>query len=437
MERISLVGTTWRTGGQDVLDRSTVPDAARDEALPRIARALGSNELLYLATCHRVEVAFVAEEPAAVASARRALWSALGLPPSCGDAEHHFRAWSGEGAVEHLFMVAAGLDSARVGETEIAGQVRRALDRSASLGLLGPRLKRAGEEALRLARRIHRTTRVGEGALSLASIALDHVRDRLDGRGGAVALIGVSPMTRRCAFDLAADGVPFVVVNRTFDRAASLCADVRAGAARPLDEFRERPDPVEAVVLATNAPGPVLGRAALERLAGLAPSGAPPLLVDLGVPANVAPADAAAAGLPRIGMNEIADETARTRDGRLRESADARVLVDEALAAFRRDAAERTLEPLIAALHRRYRHTADEGVERLLKRLSQLAPSDEAVLCEWARTLAARFAHIPCRGLRNLAAEWGTDPVGTFFRDVDERLLGEVREHLPPRRGPV
>ena len=63
MERISLVGLTWQAGGRELLDRSTIPEAARADALPRLAHALATDELLYLATCNRVEVAFVADNP--------------------------------------------------------------------------------------------------------------------------------------------------------------------------------------------------------------------------------------------------------------------------------------------------------------------------------------------------------------------------------------
>lgn len=432
MERISLIGLTWQAAGPDLLARCTLPEDQRAEALPRLAEALGSEELVYLATCNRVEVAFVSAGPDHLRQGRRILWEVLqGRPPERGEAERRLHAWAGEGAVEHLFLVAAGLDSARVGETEIAGQLRRALDRSDDLGLLGPRLAMAGREALRVARRIHATTRVGEGSTSLAGIALERVRDHLVQAPGRVALVGVSPMTRRCAATLAAEGTPFLVVNRTVAKAEALCAEVGAGEARALETFAAQPDPVAALVLAVGAAGPVLGRATLERLAGRSPSGAAPLLVDLGIPANVAPQDADAAGLPRVGMDAINAEAARSRDRRLRESAEARVLVDEALEAFRRAAGERVIEPILAALHRRYRHTADEGVERLLRRLQHLQAADVQALREWAATLAARFAHIPSRGLRSLVAEWGAPAVGTFFRDADDVLMRELGDLVP------
>ena len=438
MKHLALIGTSWRAAGDERLSACTVPLEARAELLPRLAEALESPEFVYLATCNRVEVAFLANAHATLTRERRVVWETLtGVPPEAGEAERELRAWAGEGALEHWFLVAAGLDSARVGETEIAGQLRRALDEADDLGLLGAHLALAGREALKLARRIHRHTGVGSGATSLASVAAGHMRRRLAATPGAVALVGVSPMTERLAETLASAGTPFVVANRTLARAAALCTELGAGTPYQLDAFVAQPAPVECVVSATAAAHPVLPRATLERLAGRAPSGTPPLVIDLALPPDIAPGDAAAAGLPRVGMQDINEEAASTREQRLQESADARVLVDDALEAFRAQVAERSMAPLLAALHKRYRHTAEEGVRRLLRRLDPADPAWPDELEAWAGTLAARLAHIPSKGLRNLATHCGIGVVEAFFRDADKALEGAVKEALASARPEV
>ncbi|MBP7149523.1 MAG: hypothetical protein KBD01_18500 [Acidobacteria bacterium] len=429
MDRIGVVGIPWRRGGAEALARLTIPVEERAERLPRIAREIGAPELVYIATCNRVEIAFAADGGTPMSAYRPRLFAALeGRPARPGEAERALLAWAGEGAAEHLFVVAAGLDSARAGETEIAGQVRQALETSRDLGLLGPRLELVLDEALKVAARVHRSTGVNEGPVSLAGIAIDHVKDRLARTPGPVALVGVSPMTVRCGRALAGAGWPLVVVNRTLARAEELAAET-GGRAVALEEFRRRPEAVEAVVLATAAPDPVLGRPELERLAARAPSGEPPLLVDLAVPPDVAPADAAAAGLQRIGMKEVLAEAEANRGERLVELADARAMVDEALLELRRRLAERVLAPLLGALQRRYRQTAIEGVERLLSReLKGLGETEREAVRRWAETLARRFAHIPSLGLRGLACEGGLSAVETFLAGLDEALARELRD---------
>ncbi|RMG47617.1 MAG: hypothetical protein D6718_03255 [Acidobacteria bacterium] len=430
MNRIGLVSVTWRKGGPERLAQFTVPEAEREAALVRLAERAGLDEAVYIATCNRVEVVFAGDGRTPLAAYRPRIFTELaGRRPEPGEAERTFHEWAGEGAAEHLLLVTAGLDSARVGETEIAGQVRRAYDTARRAGLVGPRLELLFEEAFRVAGLVHRSTQIGCGRASLSEIAMEHLRTRLSRTGGAVALVGVSDMTRRCAKALSDAGVPFFVVNRTPAKAAALAGE-HGGTPLPLDRFREAPPEVEAVLLATGAPGPVLDRAALERLAGRTPSGEAPLVVDMAVPPDVDPEDARLAGVPRVGMAEIIAEAERNRERRLEEMAEARELVDEALLDLRRRLAERLLAPWIAAVQRRYRQTALEGVERLFRRdLKHLQPDMREPLRRWAETLARRFAHLPTNGLRGLAREIGPEAVQAFFSHAeDEALLRNVRE---------
>jgi len=410
-----------------MLGAFTIPREERANRVPKLAATTGARELVYLATCNRVEVAFALDGAMPMAACRRQLFAELaGRQPRAGEAERTLRIWQGEGAAEHLFLMTAGLDSARIGEREIAGQVREAIDQSRELGLLGPRLDNVFAEAMKVAKRVRPVTEGRIGRVSLAEIVLRHVVERIDRTPGRVALIGISPMTEQCARGLAVRGVPVIIVNRTVARAQALAADV-GGESRALDTFRTAPDSVEALIVATGAREPVLSRADLERIAARAPSGESPLVVDLAVPANVTPEDAAAADVPRVGMDEISKEAAGDRGRMLMEFADARAIVDEALTDLRRHAAERLIGPMIGQLRLRYRQTALEGVERLFKRdLTGLAETERETIRQWAETLARRFAHLPAVGLRDLVFHAGPSAVEAFFENSEPDLAREL-----------
>lgn len=416
MHRIGVVGLSWRQRRPEMLASFTIPREERDARLPRLRDAAGVDELVYLSTCGRVEVTFATDGTQSFDTIRRRIFAGLtGREPKAGEAEHALRAWHGEGAAEHLFVVAAGLDSARVGESEVAGQFRDALELARSCGTSGPRLERVFDEALKVAKRIRPLTEGRIGTVSLAEIAGQHAVERVRRTPGAVALVGVSPMTEQCAALLAAAGIPVIVVNRTIARAETLAAAV-GGAARSLDAFRDAPDAVEVVILATSASEPVLGRAELERLAARTASGEPPLILDLGVPPNVTPEAAAAADVPRLGMERISEDAAQGRERLLLEFADARAIIDEAVVDFRKHTAERLVGSMIAQLRLDYRRTAMEGVERLLaKSLPGLHEPEREAIRRWAETLANRMAHLPSVGLRDLAFEMGPAAVETFF----------------------
>lgn len=429
MDRIGQLGISWRNGGPEALVRFTVPAEERGAWLRRFAERTGVREAVYLATCNRVELVFVGDGTRPLAGYRRPFYEQLtGERPQPGVAERTFRAWGGEGAAEHLFLTASGLDSARIGESEIAHQVREAYELSRSLGLTGSRLDLLFEEALKVARRVHTHSAIGEGRQSLAEIALDYVRERLRRTPGPVAVIGVSAMTERCALALRKSGTTVSIINRTLERAQTLALEIGAEA-RSLDAFRKNPEMIEAVICATGAPGPVLDRNVLARIAASSPSGEPPLIIDMAVPPDVSPQDAISAGLERIGMEEVLHEAERNRARRLLEAADARTIVDEALPGLRRRMIDRILAPLFTAVQQRFRETALAGVERLLaKDLPQLSGDERETVRRWAEAMARRLAHLPTVGLRGIAYDIGPEAVEAFLARADTSMIDILHE---------
>ena len=431
LEHLGLVGVSWRQGGSEALAEFALAQEHASAQLQEFARRLELDELAYLATCNRVELIFARSDRTPVQDLRRDAFRLLtGRAAAHGEAERRLRAWQGEGAAEHLFLTTAGLDSACVGETEIVGQVRYSQERSLELGLCGPSLGLVFEEALRIAGRVRGGTKLAEGRVSLAEIAVQRLRERIARTPGRIALVGVSPMTERAAVSLAEAGLDFTVVNRTVEKAAALAA--RHGAAHSsLESFRREPPAFEALLTATGAGEPVLNQASLERLAARTGSGQPPLIVDMAVPGDVDAALCAKLAIPRIGMDEIVRHAEQSRAARLLEAGPAREQVDRALDELQDRFTERYYGPLFGALQQRYRRTAEEGVKRLLKKdLKGLGETERAAIATWAEVLARRFAHIPSLGLRGLLHDGPDGSVEAFLSALEPEFADELRAAL-------
>lgn len=425
MERVLVLGANWRRASSARIESLTIPLEQQPERLPELQRRLGVRELTYLATCNRVEVTVVAEDDADLDTLRADTWRELTGDAAPDLARRELTMWGGEGAVEHLFLVAAGLDSAQVGEQEIAGQLRRAVKLARAAGTLGPRLQWVYEQAFKVGKDVQTGSGLRSGRQSLAEIALDHVRGVDDER--PVALVGVSPMIERCAESLSAEGARLLFVNRTVSNALRLATRF-GGDVLSLDAFRAKPPPIRALVSATGAPGALFGPSELGRIAGERP-----LLVDLAIPPDIDPAAATAAGLRRIDMDDVTAQAARNSERRKEESAAARALVDDALEEMLHKHAGRSLGPLLGELFSVYERSADESVERLLdKTLTDLPPEQQDQLRRFARGLARRLAHVPAVGLRRLAQEEGMGPVRTFLTASDDpttaRLVALARD---------
>ncbi len=425
---LGLVGLSWRHASADDLARLTLPRENRSEALRQLAAALEVDELLYVATCNRVEVAFAGGAALSVPERRQRLLSHFGVDFT----PRQLRAWAGEGAVEHLYLVASGLDSARAGESEITGQLKTAASECAGAGVLGPALRALVDDALRVARRVRPMTEGQVGRASLADIALQHILARLDAQPGAVALVGVSPMTVHCANALSERAIPTILVNRSVDRAMAVAPE--GVKVRSLEAFRLSPDVVSAVLLATAAAEPLFDAQDCARLAKRGSAGIPPLIVDLGVPAAIRPEEAERAGMAHIGMDTITRAAESDREDALAALGDARALVDAALDERRSRTWTELVDPTIVALRRRYADRTHLELERLLQHeLHTLDDTQRDALRRWAAQLSHQLAHVPSRGLRDLAASAGPEAAAEFLAVAEPELAQDLRRRMVPR----
>ena len=453
MHQIGVVGLSYRHAGVDEVARFAVPRAEVPARLPALRELLQASELLYVGTCNRVEVLYSTADGNPAGDSRQAVFRILtGREPGPGEAARILRAWTGEAAVEHLFLVACGLDSAQTGEHEIAAQLRGAWEDSRAARTCGPLLDRLVGEALGMARRMRRLA-AGVHAPSLADLAAERVLQHLHGDAEAtsheiaptpheiarpgsgerappgpmrkfagappVALLGVSPMTRRCAAQLHEWNIPLVIVNRTPQTAAELATSVGAEWLS-LADFRRRPCAVSAMVLAAGGGAAVLDGAELERLRALAPRA--PLLVDFGVPPNVDPDAARRAGISRIGMHDLIELAQGLRLAQLMRLAPVRAAIDERLTRLRTELALRAIGPRLAGLRAAFERIAAAEVARALNgQLRTLDAHERAQLERLAATLAHRLAHLPLAGLRAAAAHASSDAVEAFFDGARSR----------------
>jgi glutamyl-tRNA reductase len=412
MDQIGVVGLSYRHVGVDEVARFSVPRADIPLRLPQLRDHLKGAEVLYVGTCNRVEIVYATADGAAAADCRIEVFRSLtGRDPAPGEAAKALRAWTGEAAVEHLFLLACGLDSAQTGEQEIANQLREAWEASRLAHTSGPVLDRLLGEALGMARRVRRMTN-GIRTPSLGDLAADRALQQLAGSPGRVGLVGVSPMTRRCAAVLAAAHVPLLIVNRTLESAQQLAAAVAAEAIS-LEAFRAQPPPLRALVLATGGGEPVLDAATLARLGTPA---AAPLLIDFGVPPNVEPAAARAVGLTRVGMDDLIEAAQGRRLAQLVRLAPVRAAIDERLTHLRADLATRAIGSRMADLRESFEQIAAAEVARALAHeLRTLEPQEAQQLERLVSTVARRLAHLPLAGLRAAALHASADAVDAFF----------------------
>lgn len=380
-KRLALVATSFRQVGMGRLGDFVIEpeDLAGQRALKE---ALGADELVYVATCNRVECyALLARAPRPcdrgdLLGAAREVFAARSDEADLGDA---LFAKFGVEAVDHLLTVTSSLDSLLLGETQISGQIKRSAERCLRAGLSGPVLTRAFDAAQVCARKVRSETALGSQPVSAASVAVSKIRKYYGKQGpGVSVLIGVGEMTRKAASALMDKPGERIFVNRTVARAQEL-ADRFGGTAMSLDDFLAQPPAwIDLVFTATAAtetviPADVLAPAlAARREAGVEQ---PLIVCDLGLPRDVDPALDSREGVLVVSM-ELVQHLAENNQGAMREEAEkAREVVAAELTRLTREDHFQALAERSAAgmLDNQLAHLSDEDREAIMRFAGGLA----------------------------------------------------------------
>lgn len=301
-------------------------------------------DAVVLTTCNRLELYWRSRTPEDDIVATGLLAAAIG---SGTEAVVDQSSWlTGDAAATHLFRVCTGLESLVLGEAEVLGQARAALDRCPGAGAVLTGVFRAAVRAGRAARA---ETAIGEGAMSVASTAIQRLTAHMHVAGRRVLIIGAGDTARKTARHLSAIGVgSLVIANRTRSRAEELAASVNAEVAEwatlPNEVFR-----ADAVISAVSTPAWVV---TLEQLRERAQAceHRPFVAVDLSMPPSIEPGDVE--HVVRIDLPALEHTANANRRQRESETPRVEAVIARELAWLRRWARREALRPEMARLWR-------------------------------------------------------------------------------------
>jgi glutamyl-tRNA reductase len=161
---IICVGVSHREASIAVREQLAVRPQCLSERLRNVSRVSGVREAMVLSTCNRFEIFAAANSPEVAGKLLETLGS-IATPVAHRLAD--------EGALRHLFRIAASLDSMVQGEAQILGQVKQAMEEAKQAATFGPELERAVARALRTGKRVRTETGIARGAASVSSVAVE------------------------------------------------------------------------------------------------------------------------------------------------------------------------------------------------------------------------------------------------------------------------
>jgi glutamyl-tRNA reductase len=411
---IVVVGLSHRTAPVEIRERLAAGADALPVVLARLAARSELTEVLFLSTCNRVEV-FGLVHPAVsergvdrVEAALRAIREELALQGGAGSGDElaaYLYDKRGDEAIEHVFRVAASLDSMVLGEPQILGQVKDAYEAAVAAGALKGTLSRCVSRAFAVAKRVRTETAIGVGTVSISSVAVD-----LAGRifGGlsdhAVLLLGAGEMAEAAARSLGEGARALRICNRSFDRAATLARDLNA-AAVPWDGLEAELVQADVVVASTASPSYVVTRDMVRR-AMKQRKGRTLFFVDIAVPRNVEPSVHTIDNVYVFNVDDLEQEVARGMKARKGEVVAAEKIVAEEVARFLAWTRGLEVQPTVVAMRAKARAVFFSELERSLAgRLKHLADGDRAALEQMLESAVSKLLHAPTTRLKERAAE--------------------------------
>jgi glutamyl-tRNA reductase len=417
LQQLTLLGIDYRSAPLALREQVAIADADLPRALDRLKRIAG--EAFVLSTCNRTEIYALVDggDPAGALTGFLASFHAVPVEQIAGVVYSR----QGAAAIEHLFRVASGLNSMMLGEPHILAQLRIALDAARTAGTLGPLLSRAGEVAQRTGKRARTETAIARGS-SIPHAVLSHLRAILDrDPTGKIVIAGAGQMAGHVARLLRSAGASnLVILNRT-ERHAEALAHAVGGRAGLLSVLVDELADAAAVISAVSIPDRLL----IDREM-IAATGAPLLLVDLGVPRSI---DPALRNVKRVRLLDIDDLGAEAAPESGSHAADIaaieRMIAEEAdgLIAW---IDERDVAETIASLRERSEAIRVSELQRALRRLGTLSERERNIVEALSVGLVGKLLHQP---VTRLKAERGE------LTGATQRLFGlpsPERLHIEP-----
>jgi glutamyl-tRNA reductase len=421
---VLLFGVSHRSAPVSVLEQLSTDESDQAKIVEQVLQSSLITEAMVLSTCNRVEIYAVVEAfHGGLSVVGQVLSEHSGM--SLGDLTKYAYVRYAEAAVEHLFAVTSGLDSAVIGEQQVLGQVRRSYASAEAHQTVGRTLHELAQRALSVGKRVHSETGIDRAGASVVSVALEMADRRLSGglAGRSAVVIGAGSMGALAAAHLVRAGIGRVhVVNRSLPRAERLVQNLRDQGvdahAFPFDHLPPLLADADVVVSCTGAVRSVVSLADVHR--GLAHGQEPKQLVicDLGMPRDVDPAVAGLPGVYVIDMERIQREPAARAAASDAEAARAIVAAEVANYLAGQRMAEVT--PTVTALRQRAADVVEAELLRLDNRLPGLEATHRDEVARTVRRVVDKLLHSPTVRVKQLASAPGGDSYAEALRELFE-----------------
>ena|SRR3989338_7063279 len=312
---IVMVGISHKTAPIDIRERFYLTETERELLLSTCRSDPSIAEVLVLSTCNRTEIYAHALDGGDASALLSHLFSLKKLKPT-SEFNRFFYIYKDTEAVNQLFHVASGLDSIVLGEKQILGQLKSAVELSRRRGALGKCFNVLAGIAIRTGKKAQSETQISSGGASISWAAVTMAHRRLGTfQDKSFLIIGAGKMGYLAANQLCNRGAGQIyVMNRSLENARAL-ADKFGGIPVSFWDIKEVLQKVDVCICSVGAPHYILEKETLEKImpirrkTGL-------LCVDISIPRNIEPSVTEVENVSLITIDDLGDVVAENMEKR-------------------------------------------------------------------------------------------------------------------------
>ena len=400
-------------------------------AYEQLQKKFSGVEAVIVSTCNRVEIYFGAEQRNELPSQEEVARFLSGFHDvPLDDFINEIRHKTKLEVARHLFRVVCSLDSMVLGEAQIVGQVNSAYQQAAECDAVGPLTHHLFQSAMKVAGRVRTETKLSEGRISIASVAVGEfgksIFERFDNK--SVLILGAGEMAEETLRYLKDEGVQKITVaNRNFQR-GELLASKWGGKPIRFDQWESCLDSTDVIVSTTGATEPIISVSRFQQLREQSPVRQTIFILDLGAPRDFPPEISSVDdNVFLYDIDDLEQTCQRNRQARRKEMDKADRLINAALEQFRHEFHQRETGPVIQELRETWHEIGRLELNRLFKKLDTVSEQDKQQIEQTINRIVNKLLHPPLETIKDQAKD---GPPHSLLQTVKElfRLGGHSKE---------
>lgn len=432
---IVVFGCSFHNTPIDLREQLVLHEDRLEWSLRELSDRFGC-EVVLLSTCNRMEI-YLGHRNAVAMPNDTQIAEVLAAKHHVPAAEvrRHLYEYKTDAAVRHLFRVASSLDSLVVGEGQIAAQVREAYQKASARGHTGPVLNALFQHALRVAKRVRTETGISQGKVSVASVAIDYVRQVFAHFSDkTILVIGAGKMAELTLHHLITlRPKQMVVINRSLANAVALAARY-GGQAVPWEQLDEVLASADIVLSTTGAPEPIVTLPRYKKVLARRRNRLV-VILDIAVPRDFDPRIHDGDSTCLLNIDDLRRMCEQALAERRKHMGRAQTIVVEQTQAFFMDLARRRNSPVISRLIEDFQAKQQAILRSLFAKLDgRLKETDKEDIMGAFCLLQNRILHGP---ISALAEETAQEQVGSRTYNLPAALcrLFQLRNEQPKKAG--